>query len=1189
MLEYSAENAAYRAQLENAMRQGVSGQPQRPIFPSPTTADEEEAAGSPPRRHLARRTVDAVGRGVGRAANELSNTAFSVAKWGYKTSNLYKLGRDGEEEAEFLEWYERKTQETNPFQVKLAEREEGVLGFLETAVQFGVGLAGIGKFTKPLQIASRATSAAKAVGVAKSAQAVGTAAQGASVGFLTDMAAFDPYEQRLSDMIENGPDFIRNPITGYLASQEEDTELERRVKAGLEGLMTGAAVAGVMGGIRAMRISRLWKSGAIKEQEAVERINRAFAEEAGKVGDEVAQVVELEKGRYAVQMKGQEGGLEFDDLARAESTAASINTAAKVAELPTDRLTEEQTQSIFEIHKRILENPDGMDVENLIEGISINFPRWQAPEEVKALVNAMIEAVPEPGKTMRNRSLEGLGKSIPEVYEGALKRTFVAAKDPSEARAMAEEFFGSTENLDEKVVALYDYLAARGAEVLNLSKVADITPDNPQAMANLVEATEDYLRVLWHVNAGSSNIGRALNAHKYRTAGELADAVKRASSEAVEPDDAKLLSEFLSGFTKGDLVDMARQLRLSDGNPEGIVNAMRGMRAKVANRSNPDPKTWEKVLGFRTESMLSGPTTQLVNTIDNALVAVQVPAEKWWAGVRSGNASLRQEGWDHMAGLFMYVKDAARAAKKAWQIGDNVLDPSYKVDEFRIEGFPGAGFLHTLSRAPSRFLLTADEFMKQLTYRADVRARSIRLAQDAAETMGLSGKEYNTFIAERVARDLKAAFDLDGRGLNSRALQMARYTTHTESLDYGIGKWIQEGAAKYPLMRVVFPFVRTPVQIFRFTWERTPVLNKWNRRHAQMLAAGGEQAAIAKARADAGMMMYSMGALMVANGTITGSGPKDGRMREQWLNAGNQPYSLRIGGKQISYRRMEPIATPLALVADFIQAVGDLNEDDATQMVSASVAALMSSVASKTFLMGMTEFFDAAASGDSWKVDRMVNSLATSFMPNALRQVNPDDTYREARSLLDEIMARTPGWSDSLEPRRNIFGEPVLMAPGYFNRRMNPFVVMDAPDDEVLNALVDLGESIAMPGETLEGGAINLADVRKYDNGTGQSPYDRLLELMGDRKAMGGKNLRDRMEALVKSSRWETMSVGTDEFPGGQRLDAARDLVNNYRARAMKQLRREYPLLDEAIKAARREKIAAMRGTPRTSDVFAAM
>lgn len=1186
--ENSAEKSAWAAQLENAMAQeGLRGGTD-PLTPeSELQAAEEETpeAPDPGVAGFFRSAVEAVGRGAGRAVNELSNTAFSAGKAAYRHTGLYKLGRDGEEEAEFLDWYEKKTKETNPFQITLGERAEGALGFLETATQFGVGMLGVGKFLKPLKLASRASKAAKAAGVGAKAGELGKVAQTATSGLITDMTAFDPYEQRLSNMIEQGPESIRNPITAYLASDEDDSELENRVRAGLEGLMTGVAVSGVLRGLKALKIQRLWKAGKMSEEDALAQANKALSEDLPEVPKGSAEVAEPEKGVFTVKIKGSETGdfMAFPDRGTAESTASSINTALKIADLPTDELTEDQTKAIFTIQKRIMENPDGMDVEGMVEGLTMNFPRWQAPDEVRALINAMVEAVPEPGKSMRNRSAEGLGKSIPEVYKGALQRTFVAAESPAQAREMAEEFFQSTENLDEKVVALHDYLAARGKEVMNLSEHADLVPDNPKAMENLVEATQDYLRTLWSVNAGSSNIGRALNAHKYRTAGELREAVERSMDDAIaDPVGGDVqLNEFLEGFTPNDLVDMARQIRLSEGDPEGILGTMRGLRAKVKNRKNPDPTFWDRLLGFRTEMMLSGPTTQGVNFFNNALVAFQVPAETWWAGVRSGNSRLRAEGTDQMMGAFMYMRDAARAAKKAWKVGDNVLDPNHRIDEFaHLSRHPGGGMLHSVLKAPTRLLLTADEFFKQMTYRSNMRARSLSLARDQADQMGLEGAERNKFLSTRVVKDMRAAFDPEGRGINAKALQMARYTTHSESLEYGVGKWVQEGAAKHPLMRVVFPFVRTPVQIFRFTWERTPMLNRLNRRHAEMLAAGGEQAAIAKARADTGMMMYSMGAMLVAGGMITGSGPKNGRMKEQWLNAGNQPYSIRVGDKQISYRRLEPLATPLGIVADFVQAVGDLDEDDATNMVSASVAALMSSVSSKTFLIGMTDFFDAASSGDAWKVDRMMSSLATSFMPNAANQLNMDPVFRETRGLLDEIYARTPGWSDSLEPRRNLFGEQVLRAPGVFGSRMNPFTVMDAPKDgNVMEELMELGQSISMPGESIEGGRINLASRTDFDNGTGQSPYDRMLELVGDREAMGGTTLRERMEQLVASDRWDSFSVGSDEFPGGRRLDAAKRIVRDYRAKALRQLRREYPLLDAEIRAVRRDKVAAMRGT----------
>jgi hypothetical protein len=173
----------------------------------------------------------------------------------------------------------------------------------------------------------------------------------------------------------------------------------------------------------------------------------------------------------------------------------------------------------------------------------------------------------------------------------------------------------------------------------------------------------------------------------------------------------------------------------------------------------------------------------------------------------------------------------------------------------------------------------------------------------------------------------------------------------------------------------------------------------------------------------------------------------------------------------------------LGLIADFVHASGEIAEEDGTRMATAFIASIAANVSSKTFLQGMVEFMDGLSGGEPFKVQTFLTNMATSFIPNIIRQTNPDDTVRETRGIFDEIVSRTP-WSAGLEPKRNIFGEPVLRAPGYLNRTLNPFTVTQKSDDPtVADQLVSLGRGMTMPAEERLGGAVRLTDRTKWSEG----------------------------------------------------------------------------------------------------------
>lgn len=98
------------------------------------------------------------------------------------------------------------------------------------------------------------------------------------------------------------------------------------------------------------------------------------------------------------------------------------------------------------------------------------------------------------------------------------------------------------------------------------------------------------------------------------------------------------------------------------------------------------------------------------------------------------------------------------------------------------------------------------------------------------------------------------------------------------------------------------------------------------------------------------------------------------------------PMSIRIGGKWISYSRIEPFATAFATIIDGWQA----------QAVEEVFVSLQQQIKDKTFLKGLSDLMEALDNGDSLQskgVDFAAN-LAVGFVPNAIRtSLSSTDPY----------------------------------------------------------------------------------------------------------------------------------------------------------------------------------------------------
>ena len=72
---------------------------------------------------------------------------------------------------------------------------------------------------------------------------IGKGAEIVARGAIAEQLAFSPYEQRLSNLVQQYPS-LQNPLTEYLQSDPEDSESEARFKMSLEGILTGGIIEG---------------------------------------------------------------------------------------------------------------------------------------------------------------------------------------------------------------------------------------------------------------------------------------------------------------------------------------------------------------------------------------------------------------------------------------------------------------------------------------------------------------------------------------------------------------------------------------------------------------------------------------------------------------------------------------------------------------------------------------------------------------------------------------------------------------------------------------------------------------------------------------------------------------------------------------------------------------------------------
>ena len=90
---------------------------------------------------------------------------------------------------------------------------------------------------------------------------LGTLAEGAAAGALTDALIFDPDDPRLANLIDQLAPELKNPITDYLKADPNDTEALKRFKAAAEGTVIGTAFNMLLPIVKGMRHVKLANMG----------------------------------------------------------------------------------------------------------------------------------------------------------------------------------------------------------------------------------------------------------------------------------------------------------------------------------------------------------------------------------------------------------------------------------------------------------------------------------------------------------------------------------------------------------------------------------------------------------------------------------------------------------------------------------------------------------------------------------------------------------------------------------------------------------------------------------------------------------------------------------------------------------------------------------------------------------------
>ena len=546
-------------------------------------------------------------------------------------------------------------------------------------------------------------------------------------------------------------------------------------------------------------------------------------------------------------------------------------------------------------------------------------------------------------------------------------------------------------------------------------------------------------------------------------------------------------------------------------------------------------------------------------------------------------------------------------------------------------------------RIPTRFLTGTDEFFKQLTFRQHAQTEAAMKAhadlikeygdkglpltpevlkrelpartashfdglvtetgerystqtvrkqvyKEMLEAMTRSGKEWDTTTRQDFfRRRYDQLWDETRGGISDRAFESAQEATFTVRPERGsMSEKVEQMVQKHSILRLVMPFVRTPVNIVKFAGQRflpfdLPGVRGVHKKLMKDLQSPDPiVAAAARGRQAAGSAMWAMTAMAVVNGRITGRGPKNHQERKILEQTGWRPYSIEANGNYYSYQRLDPFATFLGFTADMVeytkqQTEGQIEEPETSEQLltaaGAAWAGLSQKFINKTYMTGLKQVMDAIHAPDRF-ADMFIKTRAASYVPNVFGQMvgtlDGDEAIREAYTVFDYINKRSPLHASELDPRRNVLGEvirpnnyriPLLgtFIPDAVETYVSPIMVSSKKNDPIIAEMVKSSHAFQPPRRKKLG-----VDYSAVKNAKGQSAYDRWMELQGTVK-INRRTLRQALQHLITSRKFQSLSDAPLDELGSPRAREMSRVLRKYRSKAEQKMLGEFDELSQKI------------------------
>ena len=572
-------------------------------------------------------------------------------------------------------------------------------------------------------------------------------------------------------------------------------------------------------------------------------------------------------------------------------------------------------------------------------------------------------------------------------------------------------------------------------------------------------------------------------------------------------------------------------------------------------------KTFRALTEVYVNGLLSsGKTLAIVNPVGTSTAIVADIFETTFAGLKTaivgeGDVTLKEAvalNWSYMTGGINALKVGLKAFRQGPDIHSNVKldfmnvkDRAISSAAFNMGGNMGKAvdYLGTLVNVPGKFLISTDEAFKSLIFKAHQDSLAVRKAiREVGSEDSLSFRQKVQEIKDNI---------LEHEDITLEARNAADKQTFTNLLPDrivkdefgkehrvpGVAKSIKQfidNRDPTGISRIFIPFFQTPANIFDYTFQRTPIINRLSESlKAELKSDIKGVRELAEARMGTAWLIWGGLFTWAYSGNFTGAPPRDPNLRKTMEEAmgGRHWNSVNFGEGARTYDSLDPfglILNSAAIAVNMARSMSNLTGqyvegDDSDEIFEkyqevmwAGTIGMAELIKDSTYLKGISELvdvFDTNKGGGATarriagfsphiafysSLRRNITRGLEPTKPNRLQELpsegetlferSVDKISNEIHNVFKEAQSSVNfGWGDRFA-MKNLGGE-VVQYPGVsdkfstvdnlINSTMNPMPKITASKSPLVLKLAELEATIEQPSGLNKVEGVVLSDEQK--------------------------------------------------------------------------------------------------------------